>query len=556
MLGLSIWAAATGGGDLPIGGGIHVSIRTGARPFFVAGIVIIVLALISHAWHTRIDQALHSLASMPAPALVAIILTLASAVLLIGLRFGSSIAAASDSYGYITQAQLWLHGVPRLEQAIAPTTPWPDALYTYSPLGYRPSADQHTLAPIYPPGYPMLMAIALSIFGQDAYVLVVPLLAAFTVFLTFQLGRHLANVWVGLIAAVWLCASPSFLFQTVTPMSDVPAMAAWTLALWLIFARTATAPTAIGAGVCIGLAILIRPNLAPVSALFLLIAWRRAPLVIAGTLPGVLALALLNRSWYGSPFASGYGDLHALFAWEYLPTNLRHYTSWLWETQTPAVFAAPLAIVTATSSHDRTSRTWLLAFFCAIAACYACYHPFDTWDYLRFLLPAYPALLILTAMLVVDIVQRTSRPISTLIAITLIGTIALSGIREARAKGVFDNWRSLQRFVEVPDYARTHLPPNAIYLTRLYSGSLRYYANRPTLRWDVLDPTWLDRALVYLREQGQVPLIVIESGDEDRDFRERFHGSRLAALDWPPTFEYHGEAQTVRIFDPALAQGR
>ena len=94
------------------------------------------------------------------------------------------------------------------------------------------------------------------------------------------------------------------------------------------------------------------------------------------------------------------------------------------------------------------------------------------------------------------------------------------------------------------------LPANAIYLTRQYSGSLRYYADRPTLRWDMLDGAWLDRAVDYLRGQGLVPLILIEDGDEAQEFREHFGGNRLGALDWPAMAEYHA-MQTVRIFDPA-----
>jgi hypothetical protein len=71
---------------------------------------------------------------------------------------------------------------------------------------------------------------------------------------------------------------------------------------------------------------------------------------------------------------------------------------------------------------------------------------------------------------------------------------------------------------------------------------------RPTLRWDVLDPAWLDRAIAYLREQGFVPLIVTEAGDEDRDFRERFRGSHAGALDWPPIGSSRS-LEVVRFFN-------
>lgn len=556
MLGLSAWVVATGGSDLAIGGGVgglRLSIRTGARPFFVAGVAITLLALLSPTWRSRCDRVITRLTATPRSAFMAMTLILAAGVLVIGLRYGSFIATASDSYGYLTQAELWPHGLAQIEQTPPlPSAPWPDVRYTLAPLGYRPSFDNRATVPVYPPGYPLLMAVALSIFGQGAQYLVVPLLAALTVLATFLLGRQVAGNWIGLSAAFLLCASPSFLFQTVTPMSDVPATAAWTLALLLVLRPTLT--RAIAAGACCGVAILIRPNLSPVVGLLVLVLMlrprpRQVIAFIGALLPAVLPLAWLNTRWYGEPFKSGYGDLNVLFALHNLPTNLRHYTHWLWETQTVAIFLAPLALWTTASRPERSDRARLFLFACGVALCYAFYQPFDTWDYLRFLLPAYPALLILTSAVLVDLLSRLSKPISTLVTVTLIGTIALSGVREAAAKGVFDNWRSLRRFVDIPAYARTHLPPNAIYLTRLYSGSLRYYADRPTLRWDVLDPAWLDRTVAYLQARGFTPLIVIEDGDEDRDFRQRFQASRLGSLAWTPIAEYRG-IQDVRIFNP------
>jgi ABC-type multidrug transport system fused ATPase/permease subunit len=553
MLGLSAWVVATGGGDLAIGGGLRLSIRTGARPFFVAGIAITLIALIAPAWRSRFDRIVSRLAATPRSAFIAMTLILAAGVLLIGLRYGSFVATAADSYGYVTQAELWQHGIPQIEQTPQmplQSAPWPDARYTLAPLGYRPSFDGRATVPVYPPGYPLLMTAALSIVGQGAQYLVVPLLATVTVLVTFLLGRQVAGNWGGLTAAFLLCASPSFLFQTVIPMSDVPATAAWTLALLLVLRPTLT--RAIMAGAFCGIAILIRPNLSPVVGLLVLMLRSRPRHMIAiigALLTAVLALAWLNTRWYGEPFKSGYGDLNVLFALHNLPTNLRHYAHWLWETQTLAIFLAPLALWTTASRPERADRGRLFFFAAGVALCYAFYLPFDTWDYLRFLLPAYPALLILTSAVLIDLLARLPRPIGALVTVTLVGTIALSGVREAEAKGVFDNWRSLRRFVDIPAYARTHLPPNAIYLTRLYSGSLRYYADRPTLRWDVLDPAWLDQTIAYLHAQGFAPLLVIEDGDEDREFRQRFQASRLGSLAWTPIAEYRS-IQDVRIFNP------
>ena len=39
----------------------------------------------------------------------------------------------------------------------------------------------------------------------------------------------------------------------------------------------------------------------------------------------------------------------------------------------------------------------------------------------------------------------------------------------------------------------------------IHAGSLRYYAGRATVRFDILDPAWLDRAAAWLNDRGRHP---------------------------------------------------
>ena len=90
--------------------------------------------------------------------------------------------------------------------------------------------------------------------------MVVPLLGALAVWMTFLLGRRLSDGVTGVVAAV-LGGQPDFLYQLVQPMSDV-AVVAWVTAAIVLAARP-TVPSAALAGLSAGLAILTRPNLAP-----------------------------------------------------------------------------------------------------------------------------------------------------------------------------------------------------------------------------------------------------------------------------------------------------
>ena len=80
----------------------------------------------------------------------------------LGVHYGSFAAAGSDSYGYVSQARLWLSGIPRVEQPWVQDFPWPNREWMFAPLGYRPFSPDGTIVPTYPAGLPMIMAVFLA----------------------------------------------------------------------------------------------------------------------------------------------------------------------------------------------------------------------------------------------------------------------------------------------------------------------------------------------------------------------------------------------------------
>jgi hypothetical protein len=80
-----------------------------------------------------------------------------------------------------------------------------------------------------------------------------------------------------------------------------------------------------------------------------------------------------------------------------------------------------------------------------------------------------------------------------------------------------------------------------------HSGSLRIYAGRLTLKYDVLDPEWLDRTVDDLQSAGRRPYFVLDGGEVDA-FRKRFGAvNRAGALDWPPLATL---GSIVAVYDP------
>ena len=108
-------------------------------------------------------------------------------------------------------------------------------------------------------------------------------------------------------------------------------------------------------------------------------------------------------------------------------------------------------------------------------------------------------------------------------------------------------WHDGVTYTSVGEYVRRHLPANAVILTVQHSGSIRYYSNRLTLRWDFLAPEWWPRALSTLSERGYRPYVLLTSSEETA-FRSRFRLSTVE--DGPGTILAVFQGAEVRLYDP------
>jgi 4-amino-4-deoxy-L-arabinose transferase-like glycosyltransferase len=487
----------------------------------------------------------------------------AMVVLLAGLAFGTFSASGADAYGYVSQAELWRDLDLHVEQPLAREAPWPAADLTFAPLGYRPAPQPGSIVPTYPPGLPMLMALAQLAAGRAAAFLVVPICGMAVVALSFALGRRLFGGPAALAAACLVAASPVFLFQLVQPMSDVPVTMWWLAAVALAAGRD-TGHAAL-AGLAASAALLTRPNLAALAPVIAALAacapdgptglarGRRALACLAGMAPGAAAVLAIHEWLYGSPFLSGYGATGGLFSAASVVPNVRRYATWLVETQTAAIalsIAAPFVLARSGRRHARRVSLGMLVLAATVVASYVPYAVFEDWWYLRFLLPAIVVLLVLACGVAAAGVARAPAWARAPILIALVAIAAGHGVATAGERGAFALHRNERRYVAAAAYVDRALPAGAVLLAVQHSGSLRYHAGRLTLRWDHLAPAWLDRALVHLRDRHRTPYVVLEDWEE-QPFRRRFgEASRAGRLDWPPRAEIRG-AGVVRIYDPA-----
>jgi hypothetical protein len=493
-----------------------------------------------------------------APALASVAVALS---VVLAIRYGTFVAGGSDSYGYVSQAARWKSGHLIVREPLAALCESLGA--SIAPVGYRLAQIQGSSVPVYAPGLPMVMALASIVGGTEAVYLVVPLFGAVAVWLTYLLGARVSGRRVGLVAAIALACSPIFVFQTLQPMSDVP-VTTWWLAAWvLLLADGALAPAM--AGLAASAAILTRPNLVPLAAVLAGVAACRRPRVArgawfaAGVVPGCLAVAAINWHLYGSPLTSGYEPVDVALTWERASANLHRYPVWLLQLQSPAVLvalAAPFVgwqrgIESDRAFNARIVSVLMLTFSGVVLLCYLFYIAFgdSEWAYLRFMLPAIPLLLILAAHVVLSLVARvpvTVRGAGVVVVCTL---VACWYLITADQLGVFTTAATERRYVSIGGYLSAALPPNAVVLTRMESGTVRWYGNRPTVRWDRLPAGALDGALDTLRQGGYAPYILLEDGERNL-FRSLFaERSVVGRVDWPPTIEYRGPI-SVFVYAP------
>ncbi|HEX7781142.1 MAG TPA: glycosyltransferase family 39 protein, partial [Vicinamibacterales bacterium] len=472
-------------------------------------------------------------------------LVLALLVLVILSTWRLQNVGGSDAYGYLSQADLWLGDRLDVPQPWVERMPFPDPAWAFSPLGYRPRPDG-TLVPTYSPGLPMMMAAMKSVAGHCSVFFLSPICGALLVLATFGIGRQLGSSRVGLVGAWFVATSPAVLDMGIIPMSDVPVAALWAGAFWLLLRGSAW--SALGAGLLTALAILVRTNLAPMAAVcwfwLAYVAWRAAGEVrrrrlnqlaafTLGVLPGPIIVALLNSHWYGSPLRSGYGPLQDLYSAARVPQNVRNYTIWLVETQTVFFFAGVAALFLPLRRlwsylDDRSIVIAFAAFAFGVWLQYMFWEIFDSNAYLRFLLPAYPFVMIGLACVVHWLLSR--RVMVLTIAIWIL--VAASGYRAwdyVGSHGFFELGKSDTKFEVAGRIVARAVPVNSVVMTMHHSGTIRYYGGRLTMRYDQLDENWLDRAVEWFSSQGVGTYAWIEDW-EVPEFQRNFPAERLGKL--------------------------
>lgn len=424
------------------------------------------------------------------------------------LRHNSFSVGGSDSSGYLNTAKRMVSGRlvdrPRTLDRLG----LPDGdVQLVTPLGFV-TGSRGTMIPFYPAGFPAHMAAAAQLFGWDfGPFLVSPLAAVLCLPLFFFLALELAlpRSWAAAGTALF-AAWPVGIGQAIQPMSDATATF-WCLAsvLCAVKARRRTV-WALPAGAALGIAVLVRPtNLLLVIplAFALPVAPAALALFVLGGVPFAALLALFNIRCYGDPLQSGYrqiGLLDAVALVNFSP-RLRHYGGWLFRSLTPLIPLGWLGLALDREVRWR-DRDLLLSWFGAFFLFYCLYEPYDSFWFVRFLLPAAPALFLGALLAAQDLSSKLPRLPRFVIAALLFGAVLFAEIRTLRSVGILHIAESESTYPQICAWAARTVPPGGVVLSMAASGALEHYTDLSYARWDWLAPEKLADLRARTRGRG------------------------------------------------------
>jgi hypothetical protein len=169
---------------------------------------------------------------------------------------------------------------------------------------------------------------------------------------------------------------------------------------------------------------------------------------------------------------------------------------------------------------------------------------FDNWRFLRFLLPTWPLIMLGTGALI-HALYRTGRLALRVVAVGTLIVALDAHLGFVSDRDILVLARSEARYPVVARAVRGITENDSVILTMQHSGTVRYYAGRLTLRYDLLESDWLDRAVAWLHERGVEAYLLLDDW-ERVPFEEHFAGQRaLENLDARARLTYEGPSNTT-----------
>lgn len=462
--------------------------------------------------------------------------------------------------------------------------------------GYHIVQDTGMVAPNFAFGFPLLLALAMRVFGEGASDWATPLMGALSLAVTFALGAELWRDFlpvrryaISALAVLLLATTPKQIQLALVPMSDVPAQLFCVLAVWCALRvsprvmtpmRVGNAVFATLCGFCLGVAYLIRHSALVLIVPLAIVATRWQPgstrQRVVPVLVAVIALALTSAPdlMYR---AQVLGSILAVESPEssrmVLANAPRQFLEMLGALFSvtgfgPIVLLAPVAWWVLARNGNRFEAILLLSWTLAFVGFHSPLYLTGVFENnMRYLVPAYPAIVLSISAGVVWILEGAlERFPKTLLrsgekgaVLFYVGSlfVLITGVVAVRALA------SPERFVAraygwMSETARhdlsvlnLRLPPNAVIgVSDQMAGSTRLYAQRDIFRpASFREPTREFSLLVAAMQNENRPIFLL--GDWNCS---PLAGADEKLPDWLANYETQATGAEIRDLPYECAQ--
>ncbi len=274
-------------------------------------------------------------------------------------------------------------------------------------------------------------------------------------------------------------------------------------------------------GAALGLGVWVRPNMgllvAVVAAWFLFRReWHRLARTALAVAPFLVAEALLNWHLFGVPWRTGYGEIPFGDAPTEILARGGRYLLKL-NVQQGGVGLGLFALALLWSRLARAHRFLLAGVFGTLLCFFAAYRFDDAWWYLRFLVPAFPAVVLVEAGFFVRLAKAAKFPrLRRAATVLLVCGLALGEWLYGSQKRIYTLKDNEQRYPNAARLAASVVRPPAVVLSMQHSGSLRYFSGLATARYDTTTPETLAAALVGVSARGGRAYLVADDWELER----------------------------------------
>ena len=404
-------------------------------------------------------------------------------------------AGGSDSSGYLNAARLIaagkLHEKQRIVEGISTSQ---ISSHTYIPLGFTPSVNEE-MVPKYPLGLPILVALTSFITGLAAapnLVMWLHAIGSLILIYNFALILNLEKFWA-VIATIMLAINPLFISYSLQLMSDMPSLFWCGLTIFSALKTREKVNWAIIAGASAGMAVMIRPaNILIFIPLLIALGKNWRSLIYCGLagLPFAAIMLILNHGLYGKFITTGYGDMSSLFSLKNIPPSVDAYARYLPLELTPFALLAVGIFIPKIWRQNQRILVIIAAWIVPFLIFYSCYQfTHETWGYMRFLLPIFPAIILAMILTVRNIHESLPKFCMMILMFFLTFSFCWQASVFARLPILTDEDLS---YFKATNWANNNLPKNSIIIAMQTSGALFHYTDFSIIRYDSVDKKSLE----------------------------------------------------------------